>query len=117
MSGVIFAIVGVIAYAGLIAWMSRPRQWDQRARLERRLLVEENGVPVWRTVRALYLVGWPNSAGELSLGLHVARDPKEKPYSDEWAVLQTRRGGLVAYRVAERRVDDHKIGVVTVCRT
>jgi hypothetical protein len=85
--------------------------------MQRRLLVEEDGVPVWRTMRARYLVGWPNSAGELSFGLHVSRDPTEKLYTDEWAVLQTRRGGLVVYRVAERRVDDHKIGVITVCRT
>jgi hypothetical protein len=113
----IFAAVAVLAYAGLLAWMSRPRQWDQRARLQRRLLVEENGVPVWRTVRARYLVGWPKSDGELSFGTYVARETKERPWGDEWAVLQTRRGELIAYRVAERRVDDHKIGSITLCRS
>jgi hypothetical protein len=30
--------------------------------------VEENGVPMWRTVRARYLVGWPDTEGGLSGG-------------------------------------------------
>jgi hypothetical protein len=116
-TGVIFTIAAVLVYAGALWWMLSHRQWNQRAYMQRRLLVEEDEVPVWRTVRARYLVGWPSSKGELSFGMYVSREPKEKPYGDEWAVLKTRRGALVAYRVAERRVDDHKIGVITVCRT
>jgi hypothetical protein len=92
------------------------RQWNRRARVKRRLLVEEDGVPVWRTVRARYLVGWPGSKGELSSGMYVSRESKEPSYGDEWAVLQSRRS-LIAYRVEDRKVDDHKIGMISVCRS
>ena len=63
MTGYIVILVSVLFYAGLFAWVNRPRQWNQKARLERRLLVEEQGNIVWRTVRARYLVGLPNSHG------------------------------------------------------
>jgi hypothetical protein len=40
MASVIFAAAAVLLFAGMIAWMIRPRHWDLRARLERRLLVQ-----------------------------------------------------------------------------
>ena len=40
MASVIFAAAAVLLFAGMIAWMMRPRQWDRNVRLERHLLVE-----------------------------------------------------------------------------
>jgi hypothetical protein len=108
-----------LALIGLLAWALRPEQWNRKAHLERHLLVEENGAPAWRTVRARYLVGWPDNQGELASGLYILSEnrDKDKPYGHEWAVLETKRGGLIAYQVSDRTVDDHKIGAITVCRS
>jgi hypothetical protein len=116
----ILALEGAF-FVGVVWWMTtRGRQWNRKARVKRRLLVEENGEIVWRTSRARYLVGSPSSKGELSWGLSVPREKHEKdePWSDEWAVLQGGRGLLVAYRVADhKKVDDHKVGTIQLCRS
>jgi hypothetical protein len=42
--------------------------------------------------------------------VRCAWETREKPYRDEWAVLETKHDRLIAYRVGEEKVDNHKLG-------
>jgi hypothetical protein len=61
---------GGLLYGAVFAWMIRSnRRWSRKARTKRRLLVkDQDGQPMWCSVRGRVLVGWLNSKGEITSG-------------------------------------------------
>jgi hypothetical protein len=74
----LWLVAGLVLYIGGLWWLFSHRQWNRKARVRRRLLVEENGQPVWRTVRARYLVGWPDSDGALASGMYIPNENRDR---------------------------------------
>jgi hypothetical protein len=100
---------------GFLIWLliRRGRRWDRKARRDRRLLVREGEHLMWRVTRGRVLVGWSSSDGWITGVWAPRKAAKESPYGDEWIVIQTTKGKLVAYRVTEK-LEDQKIGVIEV---
>jgi len=53
-------IAEVLLICALVYRFSWYQPWNRRAYVKRRLLVEEDGGILWRTVRARVLAGWPS---------------------------------------------------------
>jgi hypothetical protein len=81
------------------------------------LVKDQDGLPVWRTVRAKVLVGWEDRKGAITSG-HWAKT-ESVMLGSAWAVLQTAKGKkLLAYRFDDynpKEPDALKTGVLHVC--
>jgi hypothetical protein len=97
-----------IVYGSLIWYMIRShRRWSRKAKIKRRLLVNEDGQPVWRTVRGRCLVGGSDDKQQIHWGLHAD--------DAEWAIIQAAKGKLVVYRFDKRSGDEPRTGVIQIC--
>jgi hypothetical protein len=104
----IVTVVG--AYAALWGWITwRNRRRDaQKGKL--RLLVEENGRPVWRIVKGQCVVGltkWRE--------LEVTAGYRRVPDGEEWVIIRSFKGKWIVYRPKGYLGDgQHRIGTLEI---
>ena len=107
-TGLLIGAVIVIVYAPVATWMIiQGRRWDRKAKIKRRLLVNEDGQFVWRTVRGRCLVGGSDKKQQISWG-RWADDT-------DWAIIETAKRKLVVYRFDKRVDDQPRTGVIQIC--
>jgi hypothetical protein len=83
------------------------RRSSRKSKIKRRLLVNEDGQLVWRTVRSRCLVGASNDKRQVDWGRWADHA--------EWAILQAAKGMLVVYRFDKRSGDEPRTGVIQIC--
>jgi hypothetical protein len=99
-NGWVISGVLVALYMPFLIWMYlKMRSESRKAKIKRRLLVMEEGQPVWRTVRGALLVGWPGRKQRVHSGpWATSSDGPEWDTGTRWAIIQTAKGKFVVYR-------------------
>jgi hypothetical protein len=106
---VTLAVTGAV-YVPLFWWLIRTfRRSSRKAMVKRRLLVKEDGQPVWCTVRGRLLVGSSGSKQQVDWGRWADQA--------EWVVVQAAQDKLVAYRFDDRPRKEPRTGTIQVCNS
>jgi hypothetical protein len=85
------------------------RRRNPKAKIKRRMLVNEDSHLLWRTVRGRLLVGGSDGKQQISWGLWAD--------DADWAIIETASGKLVVYRFEKPTGEQPRAGVIQICES